>query len=104
MCAQGTASATFAALVQAAPGDAQLFDVLGHCFKTSAAVGIPPNVASLPCRALLLSAFHRFVELRPGKPVEDAGRKAAMEQWRELSELLVQAVGMMLQRAGSELQ
>ena len=94
---------------QAAPPEAPLFDVIGHCFNASTKVALPPAVGALPCKTLITKAWEAFAEAKAsGKAdgdVKEQDRSTdAFSQWTELSALLVEAISLMLSRASTELQ
>ena len=96
-------------LVEHAPEDAHLFDVLSHTFRVCLVCGMPPGVAGLPGRNLILKAFEAYkVEKLPTlglaeKTEEEikAQKKKAFEEWQDMSELLQKAVTMLMKRLDS---
>ncbi|KAJ9464001.1 hypothetical protein DIPPA_12897 [Diplonema papillatum] len=99
-----------AELLLAAPADAHIFDVLALTFKTCDRSGLPPGVAGVPGRALILHAYEECKADRPPTTeVPEAGseeerkelKKKAMEEWRDVSALLKEGIELLLRRVDS---
>ena len=97
-------------LLHAAPADAHIFDTLGHTFRTSHAAGLPPGVAGVPGKSLILKAYQLYQEKKgppPARPSEMSEaelaewKKSVIEDWKDMSEHLQKAVAMLMSRLDS---
>eukprot|EP00756_Hemistasia_phaeocysticola_P023114 Hpha_TRINITY_DN15871_c1_g25::TRINITY_DN15871_c1_g25_i1::g.187845::m.187845 len=91
-------------LLHAAPNDAQIHDVVHHCVRCSQRVGIPPALAGIPGKSLLVALYEeRIKTLPPPRPFEsDTDKKESFEQWQEMSKLLGDSIRMLLTRAEAQ--
>ena len=99
------ACSVLAGLLDHAPDDAHVFDVLANSFRVSQNCGLPPGVAGIPGKALLSRAYVQYTAAYPRvepEGITDEQRKAtkaaAIEEWTDLSELLGNAVIMLMSR------
>ena len=102
-------------LLEHAPLDAQVWDLLGHTLKASRAAGIPPAIGGVPGKQLLSALYEIFCEdrgpLGPESEISAAGdeaaqaeaRKERFEQWKDMSDLLCSAIKMLFSRAEATL-
>eukprot|EP01063_Lacrimia_lanifica_P010531 TRINITY_DN1726_c0_g1_i1.p1 TRINITY_DN1726_c0_g1~~TRINITY_DN1726_c0_g1_i1.p1 ORF type:complete len:138 (+),score=59.60 TRINITY_DN1726_c0_g1_i1:47-460(+) len=99
------ASTVLANLLAHAPSDAHVFDVLAHSYRVSQACGLPPGVAGIPGKNLLSKGYAEYAVRYPRvepEGITDEQRKEmklnAMGEWKDLSDLLGNAVKMLMSR------
>lgn len=98
-------------LLSNAPLEAEVWDVLGHSLNAARAVGLPPATAAVPGKQLVAALFAVFCAQREPRPPpppapesqekEEEEKKARFEHWKDMSELLTSAIGLMFQHAST---
>jgi hypothetical protein len=109
-------------LLSNAPLEAEVWDVLGHAFRSGRGVGLPPATAAAPGKALITSMYTIYCEQKEKEEEEqrvvsagveaegeepivrspeqiDNEKKAKYEQWKDMSELLSGAIALMFTKA-----
>lgn len=101
-------------LLSKAPVTAEIWDVLGHSFNAARAVGIPPAASTLPGKVFILRLYNVFCESKTKeeeldeneekveltvKQVKQEERQENFNQWKNMSDLLSNAILLMFEKA-----
>ena len=103
---QDAGSKTLHSLLKNAPDAAEIWDVVGLTMKACRGVGIPPGVAGVPGKALLVGMFTVYNAARGPQAAAEGAEESAnrMGQWTDMSELLSDSVGHMFREYNDMLE
>ena len=103
---QDAGSKTLHSLLKNAPDAAEIWDVVGLTMKACRGVGIPPGVAGVPGKALLVGMFTVYNAARGPQAAAEGAEETAnrMGQWTDMSELLSDSVGHMFREYNDMLE